>query len=148
MARQQAGKVRLQSRVDVDEQEIVGGEKVRRVSERAGRSQDLGLVEQPRLRGAGRKLADARANRLRQVMGVDADLRDARPAEAGEVRPQKRDVAEGEERLGDRFRDRPEPRSAAGREEHGFQGFLSGRPPSSGKVMSAGSDRSSRRRRS
>ena len=65
MARQQAGKVRLQSRVDVDEQEILSGQEVRRVSKRAGGPEDFRLVEKPGFRRAGRESPNALVHRLR-----------------------------------------------------------------------------------
>jgi hypothetical protein len=122
VGREQGGGLEGDRRVGVDDQEVVSLEPPRGVSQRPRGPQYPGFPEELELRKVARLLAEAALDLVAQVVEIDARLADAAAAQALEVRPQERDVQEGQEGLGNRVGHRPEPLAAPGGKEEGLHG--------------------------
>jgi hypothetical protein len=90
----QSGEIGRDGGVRVDEQEVAAASLQERggVAERAGGSQDLGLVEKRELRKVRRLLAQVALDLVREVMQINRYFAEAGLMKAAQVRASERDV--------------------------------------------------------
>jgi len=116
---EKGGKIRLDDRVRVHDEEVAPGEPAGGVPERARRAEDLRLQEEAQVREIRRAIAQMAFDLFAKMMKIDARFQDAVAGEPRQVRPNQRDVQEREERLGNTLGDRPETHAPARSEEKG-----------------------------
>ena len=117
MAAQESLVVGLDGRVGVDDEKVPGREKSGGVFHASRGAEKVALAEEVELREFRRVIDQVLLDLTAEMMEVDAGLGHAEPTEACEMSAGQRNVQEGEERLRNRFRDRPEADAASGRQQ-------------------------------
>lgn len=113
----EAGVVGGECGIGVDHQEVVRREKLRRIAQSAGGTEDLRLAEKRELWQARSRLAQVALDLIGEVMKINGYLADAGLMKPAQVRRRERHVEEGNERLRDALGHGTKPHAAPGAEK-------------------------------